>query len=246
MEEPLLNYQVSNVKNIEMDSNRLIQKLIGDNPALHEYKGRRTSWAVDPDTLRTIFNMLKPGMKTLETGCGQTTIVFLIAGTHHVCITDDNKEVVNVNRYCKQVGLENNITFLTGSSDKVLPCKIIHDHLDYVFLDGAHRFPFPVIDWHYTSERLKVGGVFALDDYQIPSVEILYKFLSSDDNWDLIQVKNNTAFFKKIKEPVILDDWQGQSINLKYKENRSSITKNNQTYFTKISKNINKLINWFR
>ncbi len=246
MEEPLVNDQVSTVKNIKIDPNRLIQKLIDDNPALHEYKGQRTSWAVDPDTLWTIFNMLEPGMKTLETGCGQTTIVFMVAGTHHVCITDDNREVVNVNRYCEEVGIENTLTFLTGSSDKVLPCNIIHDHLDFVFLDGAHRFPFPIVDWHYTSERLKVGGVIALDDYQIPSVEILYNFLSTDDNWDLIQVKNNTAFFKKIKEPLILDDWQGQSINLKYIENKNAVTKNNQINSTKISKKINKLINWLR
>lgn len=198
----------------------LIERLIEDNPALHEYQGERTSWAVEPDTLRFIHSMLTPGMNTLETGCGQTTIVFAIAGTHHTCITNDEGEVEKVKSYCKKLGLDDRVTYFAESSDRVLPLDVIHHELDYIFIDGAHRFPFPIIDWHYSSAKLKVGGIFALDDYVIPSVEILYNFLCLDDNWELLHLKNNTAYFVKIKEPNIINDWQNQRINIPYLENQ--------------------------
>ncbi len=224
----------------------LIERLIEDNPALHEYHGRSTSWAVDPDTLRFIHGMLEPGMNTLETGCGQTTVVFAIAGTSHICITDDPGEVDRVRNYCRKLGLEDNINFIVGSSDHVLALDAIQQDLDYVFIDGAHRFPFPILDWHYTSKKLKVGGILALDDYVIPSVAILFDFLCADDNWDLLLTKNNTAYFKKAKEPDILDDWQGQTINLKYIEGKIPPKTVKQGKPLQKFLNVRKLLGWFR
>jgi predicted O-methyltransferase YrrM len=206
----------------------LIERLIQDNPAFHEYSGERTSWAVEPDTLRFIHSMLTPGMNTLETGCGQTTVVFAIAGTNHICITDDQEEVDRVKIYCRTLGLEDNITFFAKSSDRVLPLDIIHHELDYIFIDGAHRFPFPIIDYHYSSDKLRVGGILALDDYLIPSVEILYKFLCLDDNWDLLEVKKNTAYFRKRRKQDFFNDWKGQKINSKYMEDQKSRIERNE------------------
>jgi hypothetical protein len=162
--------------------------------------------------------MLIPGMSTLETGCGHTTAVFSIAGTNHICITPDAEEVARIKQYCAGLGLAQNVTFLIDSSDKALPCStLIPAALDVIIIDGAHRFPFPIIDWHYTTSRLKLGGVVCLDDFNMPSVRILHNFLCVEEEWQLINIMHNTAFFRKINEQNVVGDWKHQKINLPFK-----------------------------
>jgi hypothetical protein len=194
-----------------------LERLIKDNPQFHLYEDALTSWAVHPDTLRFLFSLLTPGMSTVETGCGQTTVVFSIAGTKHTCIMPDSGEAERVEQYCAQLGLAKNITFIIESSDLALPCnEIIPPALDHVFIDGAHAFPAPIIDWHYTSRKLKVGGILGVDDYKMPSVRILYDFLCAEDEWELIGIIQNTAFFRKVRELRDIADWPAQKINSEY------------------------------
>lgn len=195
----------------------LIERLIKDNPQFHLHEGVSTSWAVHPDTLRFLYSILTPGMSTLETGCGHTTVIFSIVKTKHICITPDPGEAERVQQYCTKLGLTGNITFIIESSDKILPQNgLIQSELDFIFIDGAHRFPIPIIDWHYTASKLKPGGIVCVDDFKIPSVKILYDFLSIEEEWELIKIMNNTAFFKKLQEPKNVNDWAGQKINLPY------------------------------
>jgi len=192
----------------------LLEKLIKDNPQFHLYKGTLTSWAIHPDTLRFLYSMLTPGMSTLETGCGQTTVVFSIAGTKHVCIMPDQGEAERVQKYCAELGLPKNITFVVRSSDVVLPqSEQIPSGIDHVFIDGAHGFPAPIIDWHYTAPKLKLGGIVGVDDFKMPSVKLLYDFLCGEEEWELVRIMHNTAFFRKLREPKDINDWSGQKIN---------------------------------
>ena len=90
----------------------LIKRLISENPRFHLYKGELTSWSVQADTLRYLGTLLTPGMTTLETGCGQTTVVFAIAGTNHTCVTPDAQEANRVKVYCAGLGLTKSMTFV--------------------------------------------------------------------------------------------------------------------------------------
>jgi hypothetical protein len=196
-----------------------IARLIKDNPQFHQYNGGDfTSWALHPDTLRFIYSILTPGMSTLETGCGHTTVVFSIAKTKHISITPDLKEAERVKQYCAELDLGKDITFIIESSDIALPCNpLIPATLDFIIIDGAHRFPFPIIDWYYTAHRLKEGGIICVDDFKMPSVRILYDFLCIEDEWESIETVHNTAFFRKLRKPSITGaDWQLQKINLTY------------------------------
>lgn len=78
--------------------------------------------------------------------------------------------------------------------------------------------PSLFIDWHYTSGRLKIGGVLTLDDYVMPSVRILYDFLCGESEWELIKTFQNTAFFRKVAEPDTTADWQHQKINEHFRQ----------------------------
>lgn len=216
------------------DSGMLIEKLIKDNPQFHLYKGAFTSWALHPDTLRFLYSMLTPGMSTLETGCGQTTVVFSIANTKHICIMPDSGEAERVQQYCTGLGLAKNITFLLESSDKVLACgDRIPSKLDFVFIDGAHGFPAPIIDWHYTAPRLKIGGIVGVDDFKMPSVQVLHNFLCGEEEWELVKIMHNTSFFKKLREPKDINDWSGQKINSAFQSNAKN--SNNTSFIRKLT-----------
>ncbi|MES2372526.1 MAG: class I SAM-dependent methyltransferase [Bacteroidota bacterium] len=197
-----------------------LEKLISDNPALHlDVDGTLVNWAVNAKVLKAISGFLKPGMVTLETGSGHTTIAFGMAGTRHICISPFRDEQQRIQEYLDSNSIKHTISFLTGSSDTILAAPgVVPDELDFVFIDGAHRFPFPCVDFHFTEEKLKVGGIMCVDDVHMPSVRILYDFLVMEKEWELVKKVKNTAFFKRIKPTEVISDWQGQVMNGRFKK----------------------------
>lgn len=193
-----------------------LDRLVRDDPDLHAWgDGTRANWSVSADVLRFLHGCLAPGMRTLETGAGQSTVVFAIAGTEHVCITPNRGDAERIRAYCDATGVPTDgVTFIHESSDRALPAgRGIPTELDFVFIDGAHRFPFAALDWHYTQDRLRVGGIVAVDDCTMPSVRILHDFLDGEDEWDLIEIVGRTSFFRRTAETVIINDCQGQKMN---------------------------------
>jgi hypothetical protein len=192
-----------------------IERLIDESPSLHAWPdGRPANWSVAPQVLRYLHDCLEPGWTTLETGAGQTTLAFAIAGTHHVCITPDCTEAKLIRAYCAAHGIEDRVTFIHESSDVALASgRAVPEALDFVLIDGAHRFPFPIIDWHYTERRLRVGGIVAVDDFPMPSVRILHDFLMGEDEWELIKQFQVTSFFRRRRQTVSVWDWADQKIN---------------------------------
>jgi Methyltransferase domain len=135
-------------------------------------------------------------------------------GCQHISIAPDPGEGDRIKQYCLQNGLPINFTFIAESSAKALPSLIATiPSLDFVFIDGAHRYPFAEIDYHFTEQKLKVGGYMVIDDVHMPSVKQLYRFLKKEKNWKLDELVGNTAFFIKTSEEILINDWQNQGIN---------------------------------
>jgi predicted O-methyltransferase YrrM len=197
-----------------------IEQLIAERPDFHAWPDDTpANWSVTPDVLRFVHQCLSPGMQTLETGAGQTTVAFAIAGARHVCITPKRDEAGRIRAYCAQHGIADTIQFIHESSDVALPAGHgIPETLDFVLIDGAHRFPFPIIDWHYTERRIRVGGTVCVDDCLMPSVRILHDFLIGEDEWELIQNFEHTSFFQRVRETVSVWDWADQNINQSMKQ----------------------------
>ena len=201
----------------------LVEKLIKDQPHFHEWEGKLVNWAVPPDVLRFLTSLLRPGMVTLETGSGQTTVAFCLAGARHIAITPDREQAERISRYLDGAGVECDLTFIHESSDVALALGHgIPEQLDLVFIDGAHRFPYPIIDWHYTEARIPVGGHVVVDDARMPSVKLLYDFLVGEDDWSLVEEVYSTAFFRRVRETVNINDWSDQNINRPHLERINS------------------------
>ena len=193
-----------------------IEQLLADRPSFHAWPdGTAANWSVAGAVLRFLADLVKPGMNTLETGAGQTTVAFVACGANHISITPDAGQADKIKAYLEPLDIETgSVKFIHRSSDEALPAgEDIPDRLDVVLIDGAHRFPFPILDWYYTQARVPVGGIMIVDDYKMPSVRILYDFLYGEEEWELIKTFEVTAFFRRVKETVNEWDWADQRIN---------------------------------
>ena len=125
----------------------LVERLRANPPGIHgagdEY------WGLAWPALEWLENELREGMSTLETGSGASTIVFAAAGTEHVAVTPDTDEETRIRAECGSFGVSSErVCFEIGFSHEVLP-RLPARSLDVVLLDGAHGFPYPVLDWWY-------------------------------------------------------------------------------------------------
>ena len=193
----------------------IIEQMLKERPAFHAWPdGTPAYWSVAGSVLRFLADQVQPGMNTLETGAGQTTVAFAVRGANHVCITPDVEQANRIRAYLGPLSPEGSVSFIHQSSDEALPRgEGIPERLDIVLIDGAHRFPFPILDWYYTQSRVPVGGMVLVDDYRMPSVRILYDFLVGEDEWELVKEFEVTAAFLRTKETVSVWDWADQKIN---------------------------------
>jgi hypothetical protein len=154
-------------------------------------------------------------MRTLETGCGGTTVVFAACGAHHTVVTPSRDEEQRVRDLCDQHRISlANVDFQIGSSDTLLVGW--REPLDLLLIDGAHRFPFPMLDWHYGATHLKPGGRLWVDDIAIPSVNCLFTFLQREREWRLMAIHDDkVAEFTKVADARRSDtiDWELQRYN---------------------------------
>ena len=191
----------------------VVQRLLVDQPAFHLAGEAR--WDSLPETLAAIRRAVKPGDSTIETGVGASTVVFADGGANHVAVSPAPDEHQRVRDYCAQIGVDDSRTnFIVGLSDDVLPSLLGRERtLDAAFIDGAHSFPFPEVDWHYISRALKIGGRLLMDDVTIPSVAQVFRHMRLEPNWRLDGVfDNRAASFTLLAEPGP-EEWTNQAYN---------------------------------
>jgi hypothetical protein len=145
---------------------------------------------------------VQPGMRTLETGCGTSTLVFAASGARHVAIQPDPGQFERVKRFCAEQGIDTGgLELIPESSHTALLHTWKPEPLDVVLVDGAHAFPFPALDWFYTQAHLRVGGHVLLDDAYLPSVGVLVRYLDKSPSWARVGVLGyRTPAFRKLDD----------------------------------------------
>lgn len=192
---------------------RIVEELCSARPKLHGVDDAMPSGlGLRNDVLRHLGGSLRTGMRTLETGCGYSTVLFAAAGCRHTAISPSPEEHARIARFCADQGISvAHVAFVAASSLDVLP-TMKRDPLDVVLIDGLHAFPAPFIDWYYTAERIVTCGLLVVDDTNIRTGRILRDFLVQEKGrWALRAEMKRTSFFEKLV-PRVIDgiDWPMQ------------------------------------
>ncbi len=196
-----------------------LQTLLQEQPKFHAiYHDTKLieadccNWAIDTPILEWISKHVKPEFKTLETGCGYSSVAFIVAGAEHTVLSPIAAEHEAIQRWCATQGIDlGRVTFLAQASQDVVH-SMAPTPLDVVLIDGNHAFPTPFIDWYYTAERVREGGYVLVDDTQIITGKILKDFLAMEaGRWALAAEFGKTAVFQRVtSESVTRGFWWGK------------------------------------
>ena len=189
----------------------LTDRLRADPPLVHAEHGYLgLAWAA----LEWLERTVQPGMTTLETGSGASTVVFAARGASHTAISPVADEHERIRRYCAEHGLATDrLRFIAESSHTALLERWQPEPLDLVLIDGAHSFPFPTLDWMYTAPHLKVGGRMLVDDAYQPAVNVLARYMRANPAWELETVPGHrTPVFRKLDEVPLSFDWDDRAL----------------------------------
>ena len=189
----------------------LVDDLRREPPGLHA--GGAEYWGLAWSALEWLEREVRPGMATLETGSGASTLVFAAGGAEHEAVTPAADEEERFRAECARRGIDGSrVSFRLGLSHEVLP-QLDGRPLDLVLIDGAHGFPYPILDWWFVAARLQVGGRMLLDDAYMPPVRALVDALRAQPQWELEEPASfRTAVVRKLGEGGPSFDWEGERI----------------------------------
>jgi Methyltransferase domain len=144
---------------------------------------------------------VEPGWATLETGAGLSTIVFAARGAEHEAITPAAVEAAAIRVELERRAIPpERVSFHVGPSHEVLPTWQPRQ-LDLVLLDGAHGFPYPILDWWYVMPHVKKDGLLLLDDAYMAGVRVLLEYLESRPSWHVERaIGDRTVVVRKIRD----------------------------------------------
>ncbi len=203
-----------------------IEQLFSDPPKLHGAGDALTArWKLQDADLLYLDQILRPGMRTLETGAGVSTVAFALKGTKHTCVVPDQALVNRIRSFCSDSGIPHaDIDFVVDQSEQALP-RLTGQDYDFALIDGRHGFPAPFIDCYYIARLLKVGGSVMIDDLHIWTVDLLVQYLRSDESWRLVRETWHAATFVKRSDDALTDEWTRQPFVVKRSLRKSFLAK---------------------
>jgi predicted O-methyltransferase YrrM len=176
------------------------ESLLSDKEIQKIADTKLTCYGIGKEVLEFIGKYVKPYSKTLETGAGCSTLVFAYCGAQHTAVTPSQTEIELIKKYAAEQEIDmSKVNFVPHSSDYFLPRNEEKDY-DLILLDGKHAFPWPIVDWFYTADKLRQGGLMLIDDAHMKSVSILVDFMKADSGWEMVQdFGSKTIVFKKLR-----------------------------------------------
>jgi hypothetical protein len=180
----------------------ILQTLLANPPPLHLHpdRGLINWWRIDATTAIELDQRLKPGLKTLETGAGLSTILFAAHGSEHTCIAPDRDLFNRIRAYCTDHNISTeNIKFIDATSTEVLP-QLPEAAYDLTLIDGCHGFPTAFVDFLYATRALRPAGTLIIDDLHIYTCRTIALYMRSDPAWRIEVFTERVAFGVKLDD----------------------------------------------
>jgi SAM-dependent methyltransferase len=187
--------------------------------------GPHRSGTLSVGPLKRIEDLLAAGfsgetIRTAETGCGASTILFAHYSTEHDVYTlDDTNHPNSSVNYAKKFDTFNNekVRWHLGPTQKTLTASPPSGTYDMVLIDGSHGYPWPEFEYSFFYRLLKCGGILIIDDIHIPTIRNMFNFLVEDDLFYLDSIVFKTAFFRRSDVQLVQpdgDNWVTQRYNV--------------------------------
>ena len=158
----------------------------------------------------------RPIAASAETGSGASTLLFShMSRRHTVFAVDDGTDSIRAVETSPLLR-PNVVRFVEGPTQLTLPSHRFEEKLQLALIDGPHAYPFPDLEYYYLYEHLDEHALLILDDIHIRSINNLFDFLHADDMFELKEVVENTAFFRRTAAETfsrVGDGWWLQGYN---------------------------------
>jgi predicted O-methyltransferase YrrM len=182
-------------------------ELIHQAPLIHNERTR--TWSIHPELARFLDGAVGPETIALETGSGLSTLVILRKRPRlHIAVQPVADEFVVIMEFAAKHGIATEgFRPVVARSQDCLPTVDVPP-IDLVLIDGDHSFPTPFVDWFYTADRLRVGGLMIVDDIHVGTGAILNAFMEADPKWERVLVEpERFAIYRKSVSGINVGDW---------------------------------------
>ncbi len=139
---------------------------------------------------------LRPIAHSVETGAGKSTLLFSVLSEHHeVFATDVGRSLEQVRQ--SPLFRSGCVEIIEGPTQVTLPQHTFTHPIQVALIDGPHGYPFPDLEYYYLYPHLAQGGLLIVDDTNIPSIKRMVDILKADQMFELIDMVEDTAFFRR-------------------------------------------------
>jgi Methyltransferase domain len=160
-------------------------------------------------------------IRTVETGCGASTVVFAQYAAEHTVYCYDDRDYAGGSSVLYAQSFpgfrEEAVRWVFGPTQRTIFAEPLDRPVDVIQIDGPHGYPFPELEYFAFIRWLTHGGVLIVDDIHIPSINNMYQFLLQDDGFRVLSIVQTTAFLERTQLPVVNlegDDWWLQRYNV--------------------------------
>lgn len=142
---------------------------------------------------------------TVETGTGKSTLLFSHLSARHMVFTKDDTGGGDSLQAVRESPLlrKDIVDIVIGPTQRTLTTHEFEDQIDAAYIDGPHAYPFPDLEYWALYPHIPAGGLLVIDDVQIPTIAHMFRFLSADAMWELLEVVDDAAFFRRTSAPGI-------------------------------------------
>lgn len=179
----------------------LTRRLLVEQPSFHG-AGEAANWQLDGPLLEWLVGEVPLGGRSIETGCGYSTIVLGSLAAEHWTVSPVAVEHERIQSWARAAEVDlTSVHLLPDLSERALPtldARIPDESIDVALVDGDHAWPMPALDWYYLAPMVRIGGMLVVDDVHIRACRDVARFLDADENWARRHQVGEAVVFTKV------------------------------------------------
>jgi hypothetical protein len=188
-----------------------------DLPKVHERGTPAHAGGLNPRLGQVMIDeisKLGPGPRSIETGAGNSTLLFIILGCSAVtAIASDQELGPRIRAEAAARGLDDSVLrYISDRSERALPLLALDEEArcEVAFIDGNHGWPSVFVDFCYLNMMMERDAVLFLDDVQVYACAQLMLLLREQPEFERVSLVGKMATFRRRTNAQFLPDWRGE------------------------------------